>query len=78
MQSGALEELSGDFKRDSQKIQEFFHGYGMSIDEPAMRSVGEGLYRGAFEGKKKREKELLPLFFKFLKEAKQALDSEKI
>jgi curved DNA-binding protein CbpA len=70
-QSGALEELSGNLKQDSKKIQEFFDGYGMHMDEATIQKFGAGMYEGAFKENKKREKNLFRTFFQIIKEFEQ-------
>lgn len=64
-QSGELEHLTGDLKRDSQKIYEFFDGYGIPMDENKIKSLGASLYEGALKRKNKREG-LLFFMFKLL------------
>jgi len=72
--SGKLENLSGDLKKDSEKIREFFGDYGMSVDESTIQQWGQDLYEGAIKAKKKKEGGLLHLFFKAIKDLNASVD----
>jgi curved DNA-binding protein CbpA len=65
-QGGALQELTGDLKRDAKKIEGFFDQYGIHVDKPTIENIGAGIYAGAVKERKKRDSGLLGIFFNMM------------
>lgn len=76
MQSGELQDLSGDLKKDSEKIQKFFSDYGMPISNETIQKMGQGIYEGALKGKKEKDKSLLNMFMRLAKDFNRAIEEE--